>query len=108
MHAHLLQVAYAPGFVGGYWGCSHIWDDFDSNDPEALFVAAELTPEQGAERGVAWLAEQLRRPRVRQEWRPSLLSRGAVRWVLTDTGRVLGGRRRPPRRRPAPDRDVEL
>ncbi len=30
------------------------------------------------------------------------------RWVLTDTGRVVGGRRQPPRNRRDPDRSVRL
>lgn len=108
MNAHLLQVRYAPRFLGGYWGCSHIWDDYDAEDAEAMHATTELSPEQAAEQAVDWLAEQLRRPRARQEWRPRLLRRGAVQWVLTDTGRRVGGRRRSAWGRPAPDRYVEL
>ena len=107
-HAHLLQVLYAPGLLGGYWGCSHIWDDYDPDDPEALNLTEELAPEAAAERAVAWLASQLNRPLVRQEWKPRLLRRGFVRWVLTDTGHVVAGRRRIPKRRPMPDRYVDL
>ena len=101
-YSHMLQVLYAPGLLGGYWGCSHLWDDCDPDDPEALHVTDDLTPEQAAERAVYWLAEQLRRPLVRQEWNARWYGVGLSRWVLTDTGRVVAGRHRPPRRRPEP------
>src|SRR3954453_6874177 len=34
------------------WGCSHIWDDYDPNDPEALNLTENLTPQEAAERAV--------------------------------------------------------
>ncbi len=108
VYTHMLQVMYAPGLLGGYWGCSHLWDDYDADDPEALHVPEELTAEQAAVRAVRWLAEQLRRPLLRQEWDGRWYGVGSSRWVLTDTGRVVAGRTRPPRRRPDPDRVVPL
>lgn len=107
VHAHQLQVSYAPGFLGAYWGCLHLWDDFDPADPEALHVTTELRPDEAAERAVAWLAHELQRPRVREEWDRRWLGT-STRWVLADTGRVLGGRSRPPRGRPEPDRVIPL
>jgi len=108
VYTHLLQVMYEPSMLGGYWGCSHLWDDYYPNDPEVLNVTDELTVGQAAARAVQWLQEQLRRPVVRQEWDGRWYGVGASRWVLTDTGRVVAGRRRPPRRRPEPDRVVAL
>ena len=102
-----LQVLYSPGFVGGYWGCAHLWDDFDPADPDALHVAAGLTPQEAADTAVGWLAAQLTRPRVLEEWDRRWLG-PAQRWVLSDTGRALGGRGRPPRGRPDPDRVIPL
>ena len=108
VYTNTLQVLYASGLLGGYWGCSHLWDDYDPEDPEALHVTEDLTPGQAAQRAVAWLAEQLRRPLVRQEWNARWYGLGRSRWVLTDTGRVVAGRHRPPRRRPEPDRVIVL
>ena len=108
VHTSTLQVLHTPGLLGGYWGCSHLWDDYDPHDPEALHVTDELAPEQAAERAVGWLAEQLRRPLVRQEWNARWYGLGLSRWVLTDSGRVVAGRHRPPRRRPHPDRVIVL
>lgn len=67
VNTHLLQVMFAPGWVGGYWGCSHLWDDWDADDPEALVIDGEHSPEELGRRAVSWSAEQLRRPLVRQE-----------------------------------------
>lgn len=39
VYTHQLQVLFAPGLLGGYWGCSHLWGDYDPADPEALHVA---------------------------------------------------------------------
>jgi hypothetical protein len=104
-----LQVLYRPGLLGGYWGCAHLWDDFDPQDPEALHVSAELSPDTAAERGLAWLAQQLQRPLVREEWDHRWPGTRAQRWVLTDTGRVVAGRRpRWSRRHAQPDRTIVL
>jgi hypothetical protein len=87
-----LQVLYNAQALGAYWGCSHLWDDYDKRDPEHLCVPTSgVAPEDAAERAAQWVKEQLRRPLVRQEWD----RRGrtaARRWVLTDTGRVIGSR----------------
>jgi hypothetical protein len=108
VHTHLLQVMYEPEMLGGYWGCSHLWDDYSSDDPEALHLPGHFAPGVAAERAIEWLAVQLRRPLVRQEW-DRRLRKPSVRWVLSDTGRVVAGRRRrPPKGRPMPDRSVEL
>ncbi len=87
-----LQVLYNAQTLGAYWGCSHLWDDYDERDPEHLCVPTSgVAPEDAAERAAQWLREQLRRPLVRQEWdrrgRPA-----ARRWVLADTGTVIGSR----------------
>ena len=102
-----LQLLYAPGFLGGYWGCSHLWDDWDEEDPEALHITLDLAPAQAAERAVEWVTDQLRRPVARQEW-TSLLRRTQQRWVLEDTGRELGRRGLGLLRRRAPDRTVRV
>ena len=105
VHTHMLQVMFEAGRVGGYWGCSHLWDGWDREAPESLHVEGDLTPQELAVTAARWLAEQLRRPLVRQEWdrrvRPA-----KVRWLLQDTGRVVAGPRRAPRGRPTPDREV--
>lgn len=108
VYTNTLQVLYAPGLLGGYWGCSHLWDDYDPADDESLHVTDDLPAELAAERAVAWLAEQLSRPLVRQEWDARWYGLGRSRWVLTDTGRVVAGSRRVPRRRPVPDRVVRV
>ena len=104
-----LQVLYNAQSLGAYWGCSHLWDDYDEDNPEHLNVAAsDLEPESAAERAADWVAEQLHRPLVRQEWD----RRGffpAMQWVLADTGTVLGSRGWVFRRgRRAPDRIIPL
>ena len=99
---------FAPGFLGGYWGCSHLWDDFDPADPEALHVTGDLTPQKAAEAAVRWMAQQLHRPLVVQEWDNRLSGTKARRWVLTDTGRLVAGKRRVPRCRPVPSRVLSL
>ena len=53
VYRHQLQVLYAPGLLGGYWGCSHVWDDDDPADSESLHVTTDLTPEEAAE-SAAW------------------------------------------------------
>lgn len=107
VHTHLLQVMWDRDHLGGYWGCSHLWDDYDESHPSALNVTERLTPEQAAGRAIAWLAEQLRRPLLIQEWDRRLRSRPLRRWVLGDTGECIAGRRRPPRPG-APNRIVSL
>lgn len=107
--SNTLQVLYNPEWLGAYWGCSHLWDDYDENDPEHLYVSTPgFAPEDAAELAAHWLAEQLRRPLVRREWdrrgHPS-----AHEWVLTDTGTVIGSRGWVFRRaRRAPDRVILL
>jgi hypothetical protein len=104
-----LQVSYSAGSLRAYWGCSHLWDDYDEHDPEHLArETGELPPEAVADMAANWLTQQLRRPLVRQEWDRGPLG-PAVRWVLADSGTERGGRgwlfRR--RHRP-PDRTVPL
>lgn len=108
VHAHQLQVMYDHEWLGGYWGCSHLWDDWDPKDSEALLVNEELVPLEAAARGIDWLVSQLRRPLVRQEWNRRWLRKGRTRWVLSDTGRVVAGHRRVPKRWRMPDRYAEL
>lgn len=104
-----LQVLYNAQALGAYWGCSHLWDDYDEQDPEHLCVPiSEVAPEDAAERAAQWLRVQLRRPLVRQEWHRRGRS-AARRWVLTDTGTVIGSRGWMFRHgRRAPDRVVPL
>ena len=90
--SNTLQVLYNAQFLGAYWGCGHLWDDYDERDPEHLHVeVGDLSPERAAELAAAWLEAQLHRPLVRQEWDRPLLG-PAVRWVLTDSDRVIGKR----------------
>jgi hypothetical protein len=107
--SNTLQVLYNAQYLGAYWGCGHLWDDYDERDPEHLHVdASNLSPEAAAELAAGWLRAQLDRPLVRQEWDRPLLA-PAVRWVLADTGRVLGSRGHLLRRnRRSPDRVVSL
>ncbi len=87
-----IQVLWDEHALGGYWGCSHIWDDFDERDPEALVVRDEsIEDEEAAQKAVAWLAHQLSRPLDFQVWKRGnrVLAR---QWVLSDTGRVIGAR----------------
>lgn len=107
--ANTLQVLYDGRLLGAYWGCAHLWDEYDEQDPEHLHVdATALTPERAAEVAAGWLARQLRRPLVRQEWDRRALG-PALRWVLTDTGTVLGSRGRVlGRARRPPDRVIPL
>jgi hypothetical protein len=87
-----IQVLWDGGLLGGYWGCSHVWDDFDERDEEALVVPdANMTDAEAAERAVAWLAEQLSRPLDLEVWRAGGLVVGR-RWVLADTRTALGAR----------------
>ena len=104
-----LQVLYNAGSLRAYWGCSHLWDDYDELDPEHLSHATgDLPPEAVADMAASWLARQLRRPLVRQEWDRGPLS-PVVRWTLIDSGTEIGrkGRLFRHRRRP-PDRTVPL
>jgi hypothetical protein len=104
-----LELLFRPGLLGGYWGCRHLWDDFDPRDPEALHVSDDLSPATAAEVGLAWLREQLQRPLVREEWDDRWSGTSTQRWVLTDTGKVVAGRRpRWPRRHADPDRTIVL
>lgn len=107
VHTHLLQVMWEAEHLGGYWGCSHLWEDYDPNEPGVLAVAAALSPDGAAERAAAWLTEQLNRPLVVEEWDRRLLAAPVRRWVLSDTGQYVAGRRRRPRRG-APDRVVPV
>ena len=104
-----LQVLYNAQALGAYWGCSHLWDDYDDANPEHLAQpASNLTPEAAAERAAEWLSDQLRRHLVRQEW-DRLGNSPAVRWVLADNGTVLGSRGWVFRRkRRGPDRVIAL
>ena len=104
-----LQVLNNAQLLGAYWGCSHPWDDYDEQDLEHLSVpVSDVAPEDAAKRAAQWLTAQLRRPLVRQEWDRRGGS-AARRWVLTDTGRVLGSRGWMFRHgRRAPDRVVPL
>lgn len=108
VYTHQLQVLFAPGLLGGYWGCSHLWDGFDPADLEALYVTGDVTPQEAAEAAVRWMAHQLHRPLVVQEWDNRLSGTKTRRWVLVDTGRLVAGKRRVPRRRPVPSRVVSL
>lgn len=108
VNAHQLQVMYESDWLAGYWGCSHLWDDWDPKDPDAWRVPESLGPQDAATLAIDWLATQLQRPLVRQDWRGQWLRRGRTRWVLTDTNRVIAGHRRVPRRWGMPDRYVEL
>lgn len=86
-----IQVLWDGRTLGGYWGCSHLWDDFDEQDEEALVVrGVPMTGEQAADVAVGWLAGQLRRPLDLEVWERG--GRRARRWVLADTGSVLGSR----------------
>ncbi|GAA3177935.1 hypothetical protein GCM10010531_34690 [Blastococcus jejuensis] len=87
-----IQVRWDDGFLGGYWGDTYLWDDFDERDEEALVVrGVPMTDDEAAEVAVSWLARQLRRPLDHQVWK-----KGdrvvAEKWVLSDTGREVGRR----------------
>lgn len=87
-----VSVLWDGSLLGGYWGCSHVWDDFDERDDEALVVSEPaMTDAEAAERAVAWLAQQLSRPLDEEIWRGGRLVVGR-RWVLADTRMVLGAR----------------
>ena len=87
-----IQVRWDDGFLGGYWGDTYLWDDFDERDEEALVVRGlPMTDDQAAEAAVAWLARQLSRPLDHQVWRKGEQV-VAQRWVLADTGREVGRR----------------
>lgn len=98
VHAHQLQVLRTPGFLGGYWGCSHLWDEFDPDDPDSFSVDAGLAPEVAAAQALAWVRTQLVRPRAIQEWDRKWRTPGR-RWILEDTGTALGGPAPGPRAR---------
>ena len=87
-----IQVMWDRATLGGYWGCAHLFDDFDSKDDESLFVDAGVSGhDDAASTALAWIAAQLRRPLHVETWR-----KGdqvvAERWVLVDTGREIGQR----------------
>jgi hypothetical protein len=87
-----IQVRWDDGFLGGCWGDTYLWDDFDPRDEEALIVRGLLmTDEEAAEAAVAWLARQLSRPLDHQVWKKGAQV-VAQRWVLADTGREVGRR----------------
>lgn len=80
------------GSLRGYWGCAHLFDDFDPADTEALLVQGLTLDEgQAADLAVDWFVHELRRPLVSQTW-----AKGdqvvAQRWVLSHTDRVLGAK----------------
>jgi hypothetical protein len=106
VYTHLLQVMWQENHLGGYWGCSHLWDEYDPTEPSALDEAGRQAPDQAAAKATRWLAEQLHRPLVVEEWDRPLTSRPIRRWVLADTGDYVAGRRRRPPG--APDRIVSL
>ncbi len=107
--SNTLQVLYNAQFIGAYWGCSHLWDDYDERNPEHLHMdTADMSPERAAELAAEWLATQLRRPLVREEWDRPIFD-PVVRWVLTDTATVIGQRGHLLRRRHrAADRAIPL
>lgn len=107
-HAYRLEVSYEPGRLAGRWARSARQHDWQRGDPEAWEVNAKLGPQDAANRAVGWLASQLRRPLVRQEWHRRGLRRARTRWVLTDTGQVVAEDRRVPKRWRMPDRYAEL
>ena len=87
-----IQVLWERGSLRGYWGCGHLFDDFDPADKEALLLQGlPLDDAKAADMAVDWLVHELRRPLVFQTW-----TKGeqvvAQRWVLTDTDRVLGAK----------------
>ncbi len=87
---NLIRVLWDGSVLDGYWGCSRVWDDFDEHDDEALVIPyATRTDAEAAERAVARLAEQLRRP-LDLEVSPTGRVVVGRRWVLDDTRRVLG------------------
>lgn len=111
----LLTVSYWTGSspqhgaaLEGAWGDVHLFDAYDSEDPECLAVrGVQASSEDFAVMTAEWLLQQLQRPVVCDEW----LHRGqvvATRWRLADTGRVLfrTGRTRQVARRPHRSRQV--
>ncbi|MGY1717638.1 hypothetical protein ACI8AG_01120 [Blastococcus sp. SYSU DS0552] len=87
-----VYVRWGGQLLGGYWGCSHVWDDFDERDEEALVVSgATMTDAEAATRAVTWLAQQLSRPLDLEVWRAGRFVLGR-RWVLADTRTALGAR----------------
>lgn len=103
-----LQVTWEDEVLGGSWGNTYSWGEYDPDDADVLYVDEELTPQEAAERAVEWLAAQLRRPLVRQEWDRRWSSTPLQRWVLSDNDHwVAGTSRRPWRRRP-PDRTMSF
>jgi hypothetical protein len=60
--SNTLQVLYNAQFLG-YWGCGHLWDDYDERDPEHLHVeVGDLSPAQNAYRGSAFQMRPSRLP----------------------------------------------
>jgi hypothetical protein len=107
-------------FAAGNDPGDQITDELDPDDPDRLESPDGLSPEELAERAMAWLRAQAQRPIEREEWDED--DGGWRRWVLADTGQALVLRRAggvafaaggaweassaPPQR--APDRVVKL
>lgn len=97
-----IQILWNSDTLGGYWGCTHLWDDFDERKKETLVVrGVPMSDAEAAEQAMGWLHRQLSRPIDMEVWKSGdrVVAR---RWVLSDTGYVIGKRgrwqwrRRPP------------
>ncbi len=87
-----LQIRWDHGVLGGYWGDSYLWDEFDERDDEALHVRGlPLSDEQAADAALDWLARQLSRPLDHQIWMQNE-EVVAERWIVADTGLEIGRR----------------
>lgn len=87
-----IQIRWDDGLLGGYWGDTYLWDDFDERDEEALVVrGVPMTDDEAAEVAVSWLARQLSRPLDHQVWKRDDRV-VAEELVLSDTGREVGRR----------------
>jgi hypothetical protein len=86
-----IQVLWERGSLRGYWGCAHLFDDFDPADPEALLIQGLPLDGTAADLAVDWFVHELRRPLVLQTWTKDVQV-AAQRWVLSDTDRVLGAK----------------
>lgn len=99
-----LNARLDAGWLAGWWGDGHLFDDLDPGDTESLVVRGvrDLEP-RAAEIALQWLADQLARPmNVRQGLRKDRVI--AQRWVLADTEREVAKWGKPPlRRRGTPD-----
>ena len=89
---NVLQVLWDGTELAGHWGDGNLWAGLDGRDAEALIIRGyPLTDDEAADGAVSWIAAQLARPVDLQLW-----TRGSEvvgrRWVLADTGRVLGRR----------------